>query len=121
MRMLRFLLRKEFTQIFRDPALVRMLFMMPIVQLIILSNAATFELKRARMHIVDQDHSSASRGVIDRLTASGRFVAEHVRVRRAVPSEVIGEPPDRLGVACRRGFLPVGGQRLEGCERGREG
>ena len=42
MRMLRFLLRKEFTQIFRDPALVRMLFMMPIVQLISLSNAATF-------------------------------------------------------------------------------
>ena len=75
MRALRFLLRKEFLQILRDPALVRMLFMIPIVQLLILSNAATFEVKRARMHVVDQDHSTMSRGVVDRLVASGRFVA----------------------------------------------
>lgn len=78
MRALRFLLRKEFLQILRDPALVRMLFMIPIVQLLILSNAATFEVKRARMHVVDHDRSAMSRGVVDRLVASGRFVAtEH--------------------------------------------
>ncbi len=75
MRALRFLLRKEFLQILRDPALVRMLFMIPIVQLLILSNAATFEVKRSRMHVVDLDHSTMSRGLVDRLVASGRFVA----------------------------------------------
>lgn len=75
MRALRFLLRKEFLQILRDPALVRMLFMIPIVQLLVLSNAATFEVKTARMHVVDRDHSTMSRGVVDRLVASGRFVA----------------------------------------------
>lgn len=75
MRALKFLLRKEFLQILRDPALVRMLFMIPIVQLLILSNAATFEVKRARMHVVDQDRSAMSRAVVDRLVASGRFVA----------------------------------------------
>ena len=73
MRALRFLLRKEFLQIFRDPALVRMLFIIPVVQLLVLSNAATFEVKRARMYVVDQDASTMSRGVVDRLGASGRF------------------------------------------------
>ncbi len=73
MRALRFLLRKEFLQIFRDPALVRMLFMIPVVQLLVLSNAATFEVKRARMYVVDQDASTMSRSVVDRLAASGRF------------------------------------------------
>lgn len=74
MRALAFLIRKEFLQIMRDRALVRILFMIPIVQLVILSNAATFEVKQARMHVVDGDHSTMSRGVIERLVASGRFV-----------------------------------------------
>ncbi len=78
MRTLRFLLKKEFLQILRDPALVRMLFMIPIVQLLILSNAATFEVKRSRMHVIDQDRSTMSRGVVERLVASGRFVASEV-------------------------------------------
>lgn len=73
MRTLRFLLRKEYLQIFRDVMLLRMLFFIPIVQLLVLSNAATFEVRRARLGVVDQDHSTMSRGVIDRLVASGRF------------------------------------------------
>lgn len=74
MRALRFLLRKEFLQIFRDRMIVRMVFILPMVQLLILSNAASFEVKRARFHLIDQDHSSMSRGLVSRLTASGRFV-----------------------------------------------
>ena len=74
MRVLRFLLRKEFLQIFRDHVIVGMLFVMPAVQLLILSNAATFEVKSARLYVVDHDHSDMSRGLLDRLAASGRFV-----------------------------------------------
>ncbi|HEX6630439.1 MAG TPA: ABC transporter permease, partial [Gemmatimonadaceae bacterium] len=74
MRALRFLLRKEFLQIFRDRLLLGMVFLMPVVQLLVLANAATFEVKRARLYVVDHDHSEASRGVVRRLAASGRFV-----------------------------------------------
>ena len=74
MRALRFLLRKEFLQIFRDHVILGMLFMMPMVQLLVLSNAATFEVKSARLFVVDRDHSPRSRAVVDRLAASGRFV-----------------------------------------------
>jgi len=74
MSALRFLLRKEFLQIFRDKVIIRMLFLMPLVQLLVLSNAATFEVKAARLYVVDHDHSARSRGVVDRLAASGRFI-----------------------------------------------
>jgi ABC-2 type transport system permease protein len=73
-RALRFLLRKEFLQIFRDHVILGMLFVMPMVQLLVLSNAATFEVKSARLFVVDQDHSPRSRAVVDRMAASGRFV-----------------------------------------------
>jgi ABC-2 type transport system permease protein len=74
LRTLRFMLRKEFLQIFRDRFMLRMSIMMPIVQLLILSSAATFEVKSAKVYVVDRDHSSASRGVVDRLRASRRFI-----------------------------------------------
>jgi ABC-2 type transport system permease protein len=74
MRALRFLLRKEYLQILRDRTIVGMLLVMPIVQLLVLANAVTFEVKSARMYVVDRDHSTMSRAVQDRLAASGRFV-----------------------------------------------
>jgi ABC-2 type transport system permease protein len=73
MRVLRFLLRKEFLQIRRDRAMLRMLVAVPVVQLLVLSSAATFEIRRSRMYLVDEDHSSVSRGLVQRMVASGRF------------------------------------------------
>jgi ABC-2 type transport system permease protein len=74
MRALRFLLRKEFLQIFRDHTLVAMIFVVPLAQMLILANAATFEVKSSRLYVVDHDHTPMSRGVVDRLASSGRFV-----------------------------------------------
>lgn len=74
MRALGFLLRKELLQIFRDRVILGMLFVMPLAQLLVLANAATFEVRSARLYVVDHDQSTLSRGVVDRLTASRRFV-----------------------------------------------
>lgn len=73
MRALRFLLRKEFLQLSRDPLILVMLFVMPIVQLLLMANAATFEVRNSRLYVVDMDHSTMSRALVDRLVASGRF------------------------------------------------
>jgi ABC-2 type transport system permease protein len=70
---LRYLLRKEFLQIFRDRFMVAQLMLMPIIQLLLLGNAATFEVKTARIYVVDRDHSEMSRGLVDRLQSSRRF------------------------------------------------
>src|SRR6185437_13053629 len=74
MRILRFLLRKEYRQIFRDRLMLAQILLMPVIQLVILGNAATFEVTRATLYVVDQDHTVASRGLVTRLVASGRFM-----------------------------------------------
>lgn len=73
LRALRVLLEKEFLQIRRDKVILRMLFIMPMIQLLILANAASFEVKTSKLWVVDQDRSPVARALLDKFTASGRF------------------------------------------------
>ena len=89
MRPLRFLLRKEFTQIFRDRVILGMLFVMPLFQLLLLANSATFEVRGSKLYVVDHDRSSASRGLVERLIASGRFVQSGYGSSAEIASEAM--------------------------------
>lgn len=73
MRTLRFLLRKEFRQIFRDKAIVAMIFFMPMVQLIIMPLAADYEVRNINLSVVDHDKSPYSQKLISKIVASGYF------------------------------------------------
>ena len=73
MRTLRFLLRKEYLQIFRDRIIVAQMLVFPMIQLALLSNAATFEVKAAQLVVVDEDRSASARALVDRMRAAGRF------------------------------------------------
>lgn len=73
MRTLKILLEKEFRQIFRNPAILRLIFIMPIVQLLILPLAADYEVKNINIAVVDQDRSSYSRKLTDKIAASSYF------------------------------------------------
>jgi len=73
MRSLRFLLQKEFRQIFRDPSILRIIFVIPMIQLLILPLAADYEMKNIKLSVVDHDHSAYSRQLISKITASGYF------------------------------------------------
>lgn len=73
MKTLRFLLEKEFRQIFRDPSILRLIFVMPIIQLVILPWAADYEIKNIKLVVVDQDRSTASRQMISKISSSGYF------------------------------------------------
>ena len=73
MRTIRFLLEKEFRQIFRNKAILLMIMVMPVVQLIILPLAANYEVKNINLSVVDHDHSSYSQKLISKVTASGYF------------------------------------------------
>jgi len=73
MRTLRFLLQKEFRQIFRDKTILRMIFIAPIIQLLILPLAANYEVKNISLAVVDNDHSTYSQKLISKITASGYF------------------------------------------------
>lgn len=76
MRTIKFLLQKEFRQIFRDPAIIRLILIMPVIQLIVLPWAADYEVKHIKLAVVDQDHSEYSRQLINKITASGYFNLE---------------------------------------------
>lgn len=73
MRTLRFLLEKEFRQIFRNPAIIRLIFIMPAIQLIVLPMAADYEVKNVEIAVVDQDHSPYSQQLISKIQGSNYF------------------------------------------------
>ena len=74
MRRIKFLLKKEFKQIFRNKAMLPIIFVLPIVQLLILVNAATFEIKKIDIAILDLDNSQTSKSVINILCSSIFFI-----------------------------------------------
>lgn len=73
MKRLLFILQKEFRQIFRDPTILRMIFMVPTMQLIIMPFAANFEVKNVNLVYVDHDHSSYSEQLVNKISSSGYF------------------------------------------------
>ena len=73
MRTLKFLLQKEFRQIFRNTMILRMIIAMPIMQLLIMPLAADFEIKNINISVVDHDHSTYSRKLIEKIVVSGYF------------------------------------------------
>jgi ABC-2 type transport system permease protein len=75
MRTLKFLLQKEFRQIFRNKTILRMIIAVPIIQLLILPLAADYEVKKINISLVDHDHSAYSRRLADRILSSGYFRA----------------------------------------------
>lgn len=73
MRTILFLVQKEFLQIFRDKFLGKAIFIIPIIQMIVLVYAATFEIKNIKVHFVDQDHSTESVALMQKISSSPFF------------------------------------------------
>jgi len=73
MRTIKFLLQKEFRQIFRNKAIVIIILAVPIVQLLILPLAANYEVKNINLSVVDNDHSDYSQKLVSKITSSGYF------------------------------------------------
>lgn len=73
MRNLYYILQKEFLLIFRDKTILRLIFVMPVMQLILIPLAADYEVKHISIAIVDQDHSSDSQRLAQKVGASSYF------------------------------------------------
>jgi ABC-2 type transport system permease protein len=69
-----FTLRKELLQIRRNPLVLRLLIIAPVVQLVLLGYAASLDVKSVPIVFCDLDRSSESRGLMEKITASGYFV-----------------------------------------------
>jgi ABC-2 type transport system permease protein len=73
MRRILFLAWAEVLHITRDRATLTQMLMMPMIQLLVLSNAATFKVRETPTYVVDFDRSTTSRRLVSRFTASGHF------------------------------------------------
>ncbi len=73
MRVLRILLEKEFRQIFRNPSILRIIFMMPVVQLIVMPLAADYEVKNVKLCVVDFDRSTYSQKLVNKIKSTSYF------------------------------------------------
>lgn len=73
MRPVLFLAWAEVLHVVRDRATLAQIFVVPVVQLLVLSNAATFAIPNTPAMIVDHDRTPVSRGLAARLEGSGHF------------------------------------------------
>ena len=97
------MIRKEFVQMRRDPATLRLVLIVPIMQLLTFGYAIRTDVRNLPTTVFDQSHTQESRAFVQRLTATGNFVQRgevrsyaealrqvdegHVRAAVVIPSD----------------------------------
>lgn len=131
MRTIGFIIQKEFKQIFRNKGMLPIIFIIPILQLVILSNAATYEVKNIKFSYIDHDRSTSSRELIEKFGATSYFdiVAEYDNFKEANSAmlsgtvDVILEIPPKFEQTLRKekkGSLNVTINAIDGAAAGIE-
>lgn len=67
------ILRKEFLQIARDPRLMLVIFIAPVIQLLVFGYAVSTDIRNTTTFVVDHDQTQESRDLVEAFTASGYF------------------------------------------------
>lgn len=114
MNVLRYLIQKEFIQIIRNKALLPMMTVLPIVQLLLLSNAASNDVKNVNLVMVDRDVSEMSRLLRGKIEAANEFsiVARPASNSLAMPylqsneADIVLEIPNDFEKGYLRGDSP---------------
>lgn len=68
------MVRKEFVQMRRDPATLRLVLLVPIMQMLIFGYAIRTDVRNLPTVAFDQSRTQESRALVQRLTATGNFV-----------------------------------------------
>ena len=74
LRRLRILMWKEFLQLRRDPLLLRLIFVMPILQLLLFGYVVGSDVRNLPTAVIDLDHTTMSRQLTSAFSSSGYFV-----------------------------------------------
>jgi ABC-2 type transport system permease protein len=105
LKRVRLLIWKEFTQLRRDPLLIRLLLLMPVLQLILFGYVVAVDVRNLSTAVVDLDHSSTSRALESAFGASGYF-----RITSHVASEADLQPLLDSGTVTIALVIPEGTQ-----------
>jgi len=69
--------RKEIIHIVRDPRILGVMIMIPIIQLVLLGLSATSDIRHLNTAVYDGDHTDASRALIEAYRASDYFAINY--------------------------------------------
>ena len=76
--MLKFLIEKEFKQIFRNKFLPKLIIVLSLLMMLVMPWAATLEVSGIRVALIDNDRSPASTRLCGQIGASGYFAVTNV-------------------------------------------
>jgi len=116
------MMRKEFLQLRRDRAMMALIIVMPLIQLVVLSNALNNDLKNIRISVLDEDRTPLSRRLVDSLDQADAFVLgpaasgpevlrEHLQKGR---SDLALHVPHGFAADAIRGERPQAGLYVDG-------
>ncbi len=84
------IIRKEFIHILRDPRSLAIIFIMPTLMVMLFGYAITFDIKNINIAVLDQDHSRASRELIDQFSNSGYFtIVKYLNNREEIEEDIM--------------------------------
>ena len=95
---LRALIRKELTQMRRDPRTFIVALVMPILQLVLLGYAANTDVRNVPTVVFDQSKSKASRSLLDAYSATGYFQLNFIATNDDDLNKMISGGTARVGI-----------------------
>ncbi len=98
------MLIKEFIQIFRDPRMKGVIFLMPVIQLLVFGYAVTTDVNHVATAVYDLDNSEASRELVARFVKSGYFDIAAYAANPAHVRDLIDRGIVRAVLQMNRGF-----------------
>ncbi len=109
------MVRKEFLQVFRDPRMLALLLVAPVLQLVVFGYAVTTDYRQTAAFVVDHDRTSTSRELVEAFTASGYFLVVGRSQRPEDLVTALDHGTAALGIEIPSGFAAdlAGGRRVE--------
>lgn len=104
MRTILYLLQKEFIQVSRNRTMLPIIFIMPLVQMLVLVYAATIELKKVDITVVDMDLSETSTRLTSKFEASTFFHLTRAQLSPAETDQLLLKGKANLVVTFPHGF-----------------
>ncbi len=82
------IVKKELIQVRRDPKMLRLIIVAPIIQLMIFGYAITSDIRHISTAVLDMDNTSRSRELVSKFEASPTYF--DIRYRLSSPEEIAG-------------------------------
>jgi ABC-2 type transport system permease protein len=98
---------KEFLQLRRDKYARFRLLVPPIIQMLVYGYAATFDVNRVQIAVIDFDHSQESRDLLSRFAFTGRFEVAKILSNEQELKSLIGHSDIPMALKIEPGFAEL--------------